>query len=128
MFGAAKFRTIKRILAFARGSKPSSHRFTRHDVLFHAKGRNIETVNHVLGRKLHRYVLANRHVHRVELPAPIWMSNVPHPLATDHRELIGIGWSALHLEIDPCTPEKEREKHHGGGRDPGGFHFPRFYG
>src|SRR6185437_2788049 len=60
VIGAAEFRAFELVIAELGRLEPESFVRARHDVMLHAKSRDIEAVNHIFRAEHHAYGLAER--------------------------------------------------------------------
>src|SRR5574341_2675929 len=83
MLGATIFRAEKMITSRLGRFEPHGRVAARHHVLFHAKRRNVKTMNDVFSGHHQLDRATGREVQLVDLPLARGMLNVPHPLFAD---------------------------------------------
>src|SRR5690349_16222220 len=87
MIGAAELGAFELEIAELRRLEPERFVGARHCVVLHAKCRNVEAVNDVLGAEQYAHSLAERKVKRVDLALAARILRLPHPLLADDVEL-----------------------------------------
>ena len=99
MIQTAVFGTEKVILAGLCRFEPKIRIAARDDVRLCSKGRNVEIMQHVLGRHRELYTTADRNVELIDLTLARLVLDLPHPLLADDVDRDGVLRGALDFGI-----------------------------
>ena len=101
------------------GLEPVGRVARREDVHVDAEGRDEEVVDDVLGDHLQLHGLSEGDVQLVDLPRPVRMLHLPHPLLSGDPVLHGVVGRTHLVEEDPGAPPEEDEEEPERDRGPG---------